>query len=104
MKRKMVSLGGRRVIPADKPAVCFVELVFLWGVYCACSCNSSMCLEWRMALVCSAAGNQYLGWVNLFSCQWYHYWSRTALNKGEFPGRGHCPFNPHLRIDLLGGL
>lgn len=40
--------------------------MFLWGVYCACSCNSSACLEWRMALAFSAVGNQYLGWVNFF--------------------------------------
>lgn len=78
--------------------------MFLRGVYCACSCNSSVCLEWKMALVCSAVGKHYLGWVNLFSCQWYHHWSRrTALNKSVFPGRGFSPFNRHLRIDLLEG-
>lgn len=37
---------------------------------------SERCLEWGVALVCSAVWKWYLEWVSLFCCQWYHYWCR----------------------------
>lgn len=96
-------LGGR-VTPGGEPAVCFGARMLLWAVCCACSSSNSPMkgyLGWRMVLIYSAISNQYLGWVNLFSCQWYHNRSRrTALNKGEFHCCGFCLPQPHFRIDL----
>lgn len=72
MKRRMVSLSRVRVIPAGEPAVCFGAQMLLWALHCAHSSLNSPkkgYLELRVALAYSAVWNQYLGWVNLFSCQ-----------------------------------
>lgn len=88
MKRRMVSLSGGNVIPAEL-AICFGAQMLLCAVCCACSSRTSLMkgyLEWRMSPVYSYSLEPVSGMG-----QWYDYWSRkTALNKGKFHCCGFC--------------